>query len=399
MLEAPQLLPKINSTMRKARGNLNQLTGYFHVENSLGDDVPRFTTAKSRAYCAMMFEEAEAAGLEIAFWHFHPCGFGMLLLKKASTNHSSGKEGQPSGFIKTLKQRITAHHNRESQHSGGIWKDRAKLFHIPDTLDDRIEVAAYITARPEIESGDDSIDWPSTIHEARTGRKFARDALTHLFGKKRFSPALIDRILEKRDSIRRDAAEPLKITGRGRNPEWRPTCEQGGNANALAKPPAPGNYRTARQRAKQQFFAMLARYEAFCRKTGHDRIPRGYSGEDRLRAWAARRRGAFRRGRMPQWQLDALAGTTVLEPIISSETPAPPSTAWLRHYKALQNFHRQHGHARVKRTDPDNKTLANWVWTQRAEARKGKLHPEKRQLLETLGFDWNPRKVRKTTKT
>jgi hypothetical protein len=45
--------------------------------------------------------------------------------------------------------------------------------------------------------------------------------------------------------------------------------------------------------------------------------------------------------------------------------------------------------------DPANKTLANWVWTQRGLARKNKLHPEKRHLLNKLGFDWNPKNTRR----
>lgn len=46
--------------MRKARGQIDQLNGFFHIENSLRPEVDRFTRDASEGYRERMLELAEA---------------------------------------------------------------------------------------------------------------------------------------------------------------------------------------------------------------------------------------------------------------------------------------------------------------------------------------------------
>lgn len=380
--------------MRKARGQIDQLDGFFHIENSLRSNADHFTRDEAKEHRTLMFELAEAYHLKVVFWHFYATGFGILAYKEEPASKTVEEEKRLTEFIKRLKQQITVTHNRETGHSGTIWKDRSKLFHVPDTTEIKCVVAAYIIARSEIETGQTCLDWPSSLDAAQRDRFEARRSLNMLFGKARYSTSLLKTLESTRSQILEECAKTRNSSSRGPNPEWRPVCERGPDANSRVSSAPSSAYRAQRKRAKKRFFEMLSRYQNFCKKTGFKGIARGYQEEPELRKWAAGLRGANRSGRLPGWKHDALKGTSVLEPIhVRNGKPAPPNDAWLQRFHSLQEFHKSHGHCRVKHRDPANKTLANWVWTQRGLARKNKLHPEKRRLLNKLGFDWNPKKT------
>lgn len=379
--------------MRKARGQIDELKGFFHIENSLRPEVDRFTRDAAECYHERMLELAEANHLRVLFWHFYPTGFGLMVKKKGLLTETSANAPSLTNFVKLLKHAISFTHNKRTGHSGTIWKDRSKIFHVPDNVDDRYEVTAYILARSEIETGEACLNWPSSVLAAPEDRFDARRGLAELSEKARYSSSILKKLESIRSQILEECAETPNHPNRGPTPEWRPACEQGSSANSKVSAAPAEAYHAQRKRSKEHFFKMLARYKAFCKKTGFDSIPRGYSGEPELRKWAAGLRGYSRSGRLPEWKREALERTTVLEPLAARKgKPAPPNDVWFRHYNSLQTFHEAHGHCRVKRRDPVNKKLGNWVWTQRSIARKNKLHPEKRQLLDKLGFDWNPRK-------
>jgi hypothetical protein len=304
--------------MRQARGKIDQLSGYFHVENSLRPDVGSFIEDDVGPFRAILFAELERAGLLPVLEVFHPRGFGLLLQKPAVTGTDG--DGQPSACIKSIKQRITRLYNRRSGHTGPIWQDRTKLFHLPETSDARTEVAAYILARPYIECGDSPPDWPSTLSDARRGDPPARAALGRLTGRDRWDPTLPGKLEQQRDTLLQMCRQPLPPKGRGRPAEWRPACERRGPARAAVPPRDPREYRKVRETARRHFFSMLDRYQRFCRKQGLTQIPRGFPGEPELREWAARQRGEFQRGRLPDWKRTALRGTTVLD---APQSPKP----------------------------------------------------------------------------
>lgn len=131
---------------------------------------------------------------------------------------------------------------------------------------------------------------------------------------------------------------------------------------------------------------MLERYKAFCERTGYDYVPRGYAGEQELRCWAAQRRGEFRRGRLPAWQIEPLQKTRILEPLPGAGTPTAPSAAWMRQYRMLKHFFDKHGHSRTTPANCPDRSLLNWVRTQRSLAAKAVLHTDKELLLDALDF-------------
>lgn len=372
--------------MRQPRGNIDRLNGFFHVENSLRPGVTPFTESDICSYRDILFTELKAAGLIPVLELFHPLGFGLLLEKLPSAAAAHGSN-QPSACIKTIKQRISRLHNKRLNGSGSIWQDRTKLFPIPEALEDRLEVAAYIMARPTIECGEAArADGPSSMADAANGDPRAAAAIARLFGRATFRKDLLHQLEKQCARIQAACIHPVKTSGRGRPAEWRPACERRGHLKAAIPPPDPKAYAKERAQAKRRFFRMLERYHAFCESQGLNGIPRGHPGATELRKWATRLRGEFHRGRVPQWQLDALRSTSVLDPL--PRTAAAPSAKWQRQYAALVRFHQKHGHCRVTQSNSPSPTLANWVSAQRVLARKEGLHPEKEAQLDALGFDW-----------
>ena len=62
---------------------------------------------------------------------------------------------------------------------------------------------------------------------------------------------------------------------------------------------------------------------------------------------------------------------------------------WMKHYKVLKDYVLEFGHPNVPRSYL-NKKLANWVMTQRTEYSEDQLEENQINLLDKLGFRWDP---------
>jgi hypothetical protein len=56
---------------------------------------------------------------------------------------------------------------------------------------------------------------------------------------------------------------------------------------------------------------------------------------------------------------------------------------------ALAEYKKAHGHCRLPIGNKEHAGLGNWVMTQRAHFRKGKLSQEQIRRLDDLGFVWD----------
>ena len=68
-----------------------------------------------------------------------------------------------------------------------------------------------------------------------------------------------------------------------------------------------------------------------------------------------------------------------------------PASAWEKHFNELKEFKKQHGHCLVSTLSKTHATLGNWVRTQRQRRKRGILSEEQIRRLDRLGFIWNPR--------
>ncbi len=62
---------------------------------------------------------------------------------------------------------------------------------------------------------------------------------------------------------------------------------------------------------------------------------------------------------------------------------------WESKYAALVKFREEYGHCRVSTLSKPHAALANWVRTQRANKKQGKLSTERIRRLDMLGFAWD----------
>jgi len=116
--------------------------------------------------------------------------------------------------------------NRKNKIAGSLWRDRAKVFHLPDNPDDLSEVAAYILGQAEVENGQDCLGWPGTVAEFRAGNEDASDGLQQIFQESVVPAKQLDRLLQLRIDVLEKIPTFLPQPARGRRPAWRPVCER-----------------------------------------------------------------------------------------------------------------------------------------------------------------------------
>jgi hypothetical protein len=62
---------------------------------------------------------------------------------------------------------------------------------------------------------------------------------------------------------------------------------------------------------------------------------------------------------------------------------------WHQQYEKLVELERQNGHCIVPKRYEQDKALGQWVSTQRTFHTKNKLRPDRKELLDKIGFVWN----------
>jgi nitrate reductase assembly molybdenum cofactor insertion protein NarJ len=62
---------------------------------------------------------------------------------------------------------------------------------------------------------------------------------------------------------------------------------------------------------------------------------------------------------------------------------------WNMQYEKLVEFKRKKGHCIVPYMYKEDKSLGQWVLTQRRAHTKSKLRPDRKELLDKIGFAWH----------
>ena len=415
---------------QRRQGPIYHLDGIFHLEGDLKTLLPDFTHAEAETFRELIHDHAMVCDLEVVFFRTGARAFDVMVRKDSRFRYRDtawmdaverlgepaiadflrgatrplkalrvraaqikGMRGNLQAFSRGIKQRSAILFNRTHGNRGRVWRDPVTIFDVPDEPAHLGEVAAFAIARPEFHCGEDVRRWPSTWAEAREGGSRARDQLRRIFRNQAPAADNADRLeqlwTEVRDKMEAFGEGPPRRGGRR---HWRPTCETEGAANPRVEPYEPGYLEARRRRYRERFYAMLERFAQFSKETGLDYVPWGYEHDEELRRWAGKLRQQYFSGHLAQWQVDALSHTRLLESVRGGDkTPPIPNDQWWKHVDELKAFREQHGHTRVSRNNAPNRTLFNWVWTQRTLRRKGHLHPEKIRVLDTLGFAWDPR--------
>jgi superfamily II DNA or RNA helicase len=138
--------------------------------------------------------------------------------------------------------------------------------------------------------------------------------------------------------------------------------------------------------AGSSFEVGVGALEAFVRRCGHARVPQDYVADTgyRLGSWCDTRRQRRRQGKLPSDRIDALDALGFVWD--------PYEEDWRQGLDALEEFVRDHGHARVSvahETQTGFK-LGQWCHGRRQDRRRGKLDAGRIAALDAREFIWDP---------
>jgi uncharacterized protein YbgA (DUF1722 family) len=134
---------------------------------------------------------------------------------------------------------------------------------------------------------------------------------------------------------------------------------------------------------EQQFEKLVE----FKRKNGHCLVPQEHGQDDSLGCWVNQQRVLQNKNiiiRDRKELLDELGFVWRIE-IIDKKCF---DKKWKRQYEKLVEFKRKNGHCILRRGYEQDKSLGVWVGRQRTFLNNNKLRPDRKELLDELGFVW-----------
>ncbi|MEI6077585.1 MAG: Helicase associated domain protein [Verrucomicrobiota bacterium] len=134
----------------------------------------------------------------------------------------------------------------------------------------------------------------------------------------------------------------------------------------------------------------FGKLKAFKERFGHCNVETDWEEDPALAGWVSAQRTRRNKGLLYSERIRLL---DELGFIWDFQT-LKGQTTWMRWYRELENYVREHGNPHVPRNH-SNRKLVNWVWTQRLRRNKpyGSIPPlsnEQIALLDKLDYRWNP---------
>lgn len=135
----------------------------------------------------------------------------------------------------------------------------------------------------------------------------------------------------------------------------------------------------------------LARFIKYREETGRTDFTRNDLEVRSIAGWVQAQRAARRAGK-----LDPERERRLAEIGFPWDSTTPGSEAhWRRRAEELRVYAQTHGTALVAATDKATRGLKEWVALQRSLRRRGRLSEQRIQLLDSIGFIWEPKRARR----
>jgi hypothetical protein len=137
----------------------------------------------------------------------------------------------------------------------------------------------------------------------------------------------------------------------------------------------------------------LQQYEKlveFKRKNGHCMVPSKYEQDKSLGRWVQTQRTYHDKDKLGIHRKELLDKIGFSWKANGALTFKPADDKlWHQQYEKLLEYKRKNGHCKVPQTkNKDDKSLADWVRTQRARHANNKMLPARKKLLDKIGFAW-----------
>jgi hypothetical protein len=131
----------------------------------------------------------------------------------------------------------------------------------------------------------------------------------------------------------------------------------------------------------------------FKRENGNCLVPRSYQQDKSLGTWVDTQRTFHRKNTIRLDRKDLLNKLGFVWSVAKS-------AQWNKQYGKLVEFKRKNGHCLVpKKNKEDGLSLGIWVSNQRQLHIKNKIRPDRKVLLDEIGFAWKVEKVAARTST
>jgi hypothetical protein len=130
---------------------------------------------------------------------------------------------------------------------------------------------------------------------------------------------------------------------------------------------------------------MFRALKMFQRTHGHCDVPPNRH-PDSLYAWQKKQRQRHAASGLHFKQLKKLRSIGALQKLTGAAEYF--NEMWEESFERLQRFQKRFGHCNVPARWQEDEKLGAWVYTQRAQYKKGRLQPERVKRLEKLGIAW-----------
>ncbi|EAY30960.1 helicase [Microscilla marina ATCC 23134] len=131
---------------------------------------------------------------------------------------------------------------------------------------------------------------------------------------------------------------------------------------------------------------MLEKLKAFHTEHGHFRVPHSSEELKELADWATTQRHRLRKNKLDSDKVNLLQEIGVSPNDGAEAKLLDEENRWTKRFNELKEFKSIEGHFQVPTDKP---VLRNWVGTQRALLKKGKLKPNRKALLDHIDFAWS----------
>ncbi len=134
---------------------------------------------------------------------------------------------------------------------------------------------------------------------------------------------------------------------------------------------------------RSRWSTRLSELSHFIKLNGHSIVPLHYPENPSLSAWVRNLRKEYKRNCVAQEKIKQLKQIGFTFEVLELR--------WQNRYEELNIFKARFGHCNVPNNYPQNPSLARWVSIQRDKNKRNSLEAARVELLNLLGFEWNPR--------
>ncbi|CAB9512325.1 helicase [Seminavis robusta] len=138
---------------------------------------------------------------------------------------------------------------------------------------------------------------------------------------------------------------------------------------------AAGKGEKSRHRTWDENYAELLKFHA---QTGHSQVPMRWKEDPILGKWCSHNREYFLSGQLSQERIESLEAVDFVW--------SPHEKKWNDQFKKMVAFHKTHGHTKIKCHHAEDPSLGKWVARQREDYQMGRMNPQRKKKLDSIGF-------------